>query len=412
MKRSLLVLVCVLAIFFFGFGNVFAQEKPLEPNIQEYDIYLTPPTEELEYEITSVTKTPSFQLGIVTHWAIGHHLDMVVQIGIPWVRTGVGWDFIEPELTEPPTYQWDIADKIVADCRVRNLKILWGLAYTPSWASDNGQKNGVPRSSVAQEHWRKFVKAVVQRYQNDIDYFDVWNEPNNEKFWLGSVNDYFDFILKPAWEEIKAIDPNKKIVAPTLETNRGTHIKVEDFFSRLAKLNGANYIDILSQNVYEDKPEEVIRQFEKGDYECFLRILCFKKRSSLFTIYRKNGFANHPVWVTEFGWKSNKVGEGHQAVYLVDTIERFSRRPRFQNAFIYSLMDDDRFPQKWGVMRGDETPKKAFWLLKDFCAQSGFYSIDYGQLSEVDCDGYGNNVFVPSQKDSPSPLYLVPKPIK
>ena len=245
-------------------------------------------------------------------------MDWVAEVGAPWVRTGVGWEFVEPELTEPPTYHWEVADQIVNDCKARGLKILWGLPYTPKWASDNGESNGVPRHPVSQEHWRKFVRATAERYRNDIEFYEVWNEPNNERFWRGTVDEYVFYILKPAYEEIKAVDSNKKIVGPTLETIRGARIKVEDFFGRLGLLHASQYIDILSQNVYQDEPEDVTNQFEKGDYECWW-IFCFKKRASLFTIYKNNGFGNHPVWINEFGWRSDKVGEGHQANYIVDT---------------------------------------------------------------------------------------------
>ncbi|KKS81869.1 MAG: hypothetical protein UV58_C0015G0003 [Candidatus Wolfebacteria bacterium GW2011_GWC1_43_10] len=183
MRKAFCVLVAMLFASF-----AIAQERKVEYS-QTYDVYQGSAPYDGEGFLTEPLVLSSvFPYGLVTHWASGRQLDWVIEVGASWVRTGVGWEFIEPELTEPPTYRWEVADKIVNDCRVRGLKILWGFPYTPKWASDNGQSNGVPRSPVAQEHWRKFVRATVERYHNDIDYFEPWNEPNNEKFWRGTAH--------------------------------------------------------------------------------------------------------------------------------------------------------------------------------------------------------------------------------
>jgi hypothetical protein len=398
---------CVLAAMLFT-GFAISQERKVEYN-QTYDVYQgAAPYDDNGFLAESLTFSSVFPYGLVTHWASGKQLDWVTEVGASWVRTGVGWEFVEPELTEPPTYRWEVADQIVNDCRARGLNILWGFPYTPKWASDNGQSNGVPRSPVAQEHWRKFVRATAERYRNDIDYYEPWNEPNNEKFWRGTVDEYVSLILKPAWEEIKAVDPNKKVVGPTLELIRGARIRVEDFFGRLSKSNGSQYIDILSQNLYQDEPEDVTNQFEKGDYECWW-IFCIKKRDSLFKIYRKTGFGSHPIWINEFGWRSDKVGEGHQAKYIVETLGRLSRRPRFTNAFIYELQDDPRFKPKWGIMKSDGSPKKAYWRLRDTFRTDSAPANTQEEPGELDTDGYGNNLFIPQRPDKSSFLYLVPK---
>ena len=407
MRKALCFLV---AVFFISFAVAQEQERKAENN-QTYDIYQgSAPYDDDGFSAQSLVLLSTFQYGLVIHWASGEQLDSVVQVGAPWVRTGVGWEFIEPELTEPPTYNWEVADKIVSDCRARGLNILWGLPYTPKWASDNGQSNGVPRSPVAQEHWRKFVRATAERYRYDVDYFEPWNEPNNKSFWQGTTAEWVVYILKPAYEEIKAVDPNKKVVGPTLECIRGARIKVEDFFWWLGVLHASQYIDILSQNLYEDEPEDVTNQFEKGDYECWW-IFCIKKRDSLFKIYRKAGFENHRIWINEFGWRSDKVGEGHQAKYIIETLGRLSRRQRFGNAFIYELQDDPRFKPKWGIMKADGSPKKVYWQLRD-----AFKKVDSAPIitreepSELDTDGYGNNLFIPQRPNRSSFLYLVPRP--
>ncbi len=302
--------------------------------------------------------------GVVTHWATGSDLDSVVYMGFNWVRTGVGWDVIESDFTEPPTYHWEIADKIVKDCVARNLQILWGLPYTPQWASSNGRQNGYPKDDTARRHWRMFVRAVAERYAKQINYFEVWNEPNNARFWQGTAEQYVNYILIPAAEEIKAVNPNNEVVAPTLMNRRGARISVESFFGELGKLGANKYIDIVSQNVYEKNPKNLVDQFIIGDYECWF-VFCVKKRVGLFDIYDQNGFSGHKVWINEFGWRSDRVGEDVQAKYIVSTFKLLSKIPRIENAFVYELKDDDRYGARWGMVRGNELPKTSFRSVSD-----------------------------------------------
>ncbi len=335
---------------------------------------------------------PAFRYGAVTHWAQGKELDWVVDMGLGWVRTGVGWEWIEPNFTEPPTYHWEIADAIVSDCVARRLNILWGLPYTPKWASSNGEQSGYPKDDVARKHWRMFVHAVVERYIQQITYFEIWNEPNNAKFWQGSVDEFFNYILKPAAEEIKAVDPSKQVVAPTLMARADARISPDYFIRQLGKLGAANYIDVISQNVYEATPRDVIDQFEKGDFSCFW-IACKQNYDAFFKLYDEAGMKDKPVWVTEFGWRTDKVGQKRQANYLADTLVRFSRRPRFIGAFIYELKDDDRFPPKWGLVKGDGTPKKSYWKLRNMLWQTlGVEGLMYDD-DTFDDDGYGHMIF-------------------
>lgn len=301
--------------------------------------------------------------GLNTHWSTGNQLQMAFLSGAKWIRSGVGWADVEPEYFDLPHYNWEVADKIVVDARALGLNILWILGDTPSWASSNGNRNGIPKNKLAIERWRLFVRETAQRYKEDVHFFDIWNEPNLEDFWIGSVEEWVNLILISAWEEIKLVNPENIVTGPSLALlGSSTRIKVDDFFSRLGKLNASKYIDVISQHAYEEKPEEIISQFEDGSYNCWW-IFCSKQRDSLYKIYKNTGFENHKIWLTEFGWRTDKFGEIGQAEKLVDLIKRIWRRPRFISPIIYELQDDSKFPQKWGILKPDSSPKESFHYL-------------------------------------------------
>jgi len=313
---------------------------------------------------------PDFVFGINTHWATGSDLDMVVEAGAVWVRTGVGWDSVEPIFENPPRYNWEVADTIVRDCRARHLNILWTGAYAPSWATVDGTNIGPLKNDVARERWRLYVRELTLRYP-DLRHFEVWNEPNNKRFYSGSVDQYVDDLLIPAAEEFHAAHPDNQIVGPSLAYLMGSaRIKIDSFFRRLGERGAFAYIDIVSQNVYEDFPDEAISRFEEDN--CSFEILgwCIEKKlDALYQIYGWNGFGLHPVWITETGWRSDKVGEQSQANRIVDMLNRVGRRSRLANVFIYDLRDDSRFEARWGILHADQSPKPSFYSLKDIFAK-------------------------------------------
>lgn len=307
----------------------------------------------------------SLEVGVSIHQESGEILDRVEEMRIGWVRVDVGWADIEPTFETPPLYVWDAADAVVTAEKIRGRKILWLVGGTPSWASTNGKRNGVPKDAVARERFREFVRAMVERYVDDVHYFEVWNEPNLERFWTGSVEEYVNCLLIPAYEEVKRVDPEKKVVAPGLALlHSSARIKVDDFFRVLGWYEAYRYVDIVSQHIYEDRPRDIIEQFEDGNYEC-LWFVCWKNRDGLHSIYRRAGFGNYSIWITEFGWKSNETGEERQGKYLVETLDLLARRRVFGAAFIYELYDDPRYTKNYGLLKNDGSPKTAYYALKD-----------------------------------------------
>ncbi len=130
---------------------------------------------------------PALHVGANIHWATGSGpVAMLTQANVAWVRTGTGWDVTEPTLTEPPTYDWTIADGIVASNKSLGLQMLWGFGGTPAWASSNGEVSGTLKDEIAEAHFRNFVKATAERYP-EIIYYEFWNEPNLSRFWVGAT---------------------------------------------------------------------------------------------------------------------------------------------------------------------------------------------------------------------------------
>ncbi|MDO8516458.1 MAG: cellulase family glycosylhydrolase [bacterium] len=338
-----------------------------------------------------------FIFGANTHGVTDSALDRMLEINMKWARLDMSWSMVEPVLTEPPTYRWEVPDAVVAAYGSRGIKMHWILGYTPAWASVSGAMSAVPKDANAVEHFRKFVRALAERYRYDVNYYSVWNEPNGLVYWEGSVDEYIDYLLVPAWEEIKAVDPSKKLVGPDLALLGSPHITIEDFFAGLDKRNAGQYFDIIAQHAYADTPADILEIFEDGSFAIdFWFIQLFKTHEALLKIFDgTTGLKGKPVWLTEFGWRSDKVGEKRQANYIVETLHLISGNPRFQNAFIYDIRDDPNHPRKFGMLRSDGTPKKVYDKLRNVFVQSAqvLYEND-----EVDFNEQGTVINEPEDR--------------
>jgi hypothetical protein len=122
---------------------------------------------------------------------------------------------------------------------------------------------------------------VATRYRGKIKYYEVWNEPNNKKFFTGSKSKLVE-LARAAAATLKSVDPSIKILTPGCVGEDGAL-----YLGEYLKLGGAKCADIVSFHFYTwGKPEaslDRIREVRK--------------------VMEENGLADRPLWNTETGWK-------------------------------------------------------------------------------------------------------------
>ena len=92
--------------------------------------------------------------------------------------------------------------------------------------------------------WRKYVHAIGERYKGKLSHYEIVNEPNADYF----PKEYL-LLLKAAYEELKAVDPNCKIIGFCSSGDYGLPLCA--FLSDCAKEGGLSYVDIVSYHPYE-----------------------------------------------------------------------------------------------------------------------------------------------------------------
>ena len=136
------------------------------------------------------------------------------------------WSVLEPA---PNQYNWGKLDTAVANAEQNGVNdILFVLAGTPSWATDDPASGGaagvlpgaagVPRNLA---DWDDFVREVATRYKGRISAYQVWNEANLVTFSTATAQE-MAALTKNAYDIIKSIDPKATVVAPSMGTRLGS----------------------------------------------------------------------------------------------------------------------------------------------------------------------------------------------
>jgi hypothetical protein len=208
------------------------------------------------------------------------------------------WAQINPA---PGIYNWARFDAILDAAAKHHVDVIFTLAFTPRWAAT--EKDAEPFFSrggssppADPASWQDFIRAAVARAAGRIRYWEIWNEPEDPKYYSGDVATMVE-LQKSAFETIKAIDPSLMVLTPS---SIGS---VEGFkwTSKFLAAGGGQYADILAFHGYWDHPDaepvvDIIRRFKD--------------------LYAANGLAGKPIWDTEAGWQSTMFDEERQAGFI------------------------------------------------------------------------------------------------
>lgn len=287
-------------------------------------------------------------IGVNGHLPKTEDLDMIKDAKIGWVRVDLTWNWVEPK---PKQYKWERIDRLVREAEERGINILAILGYTPAWASEEGDIHDPPRDV---REWKEFVRTIVSRYKGRINYWSLWNEPNSRTFFRGSLDQFISEVLIPGSRALKEANPDAKVVGPDLAHLKGAKW---DVWLEEILVKASDDIDIISHHCYKSKPRKV-RKMLQG-------VVPPWDPPAVRRIIEKTGCVHKPFWLTEVGWRSNKVGEDTQKDYLLKFLETSEKMGWIDKVFIYELKDSPLEPG-YGLLRENLEPKPAFLALKAF----------------------------------------------
>ncbi|MDR1931074.1 MAG: hypothetical protein LBQ44_10680 [Treponema sp.] len=218
--------------------------------------------------------------------------------GVIWMRRDCSWNILEPEPGKWDFSSWDV---YVDDSKAAGKKLIAILAYDAPWL--NSEKSIAPEDLP---HYLNYVEKVVTRYKGRIDAYEIWNEPNINRFWKRSDKDFFT-LSGAAAQLIRRIDPGARILAGSLVRAPSGYAR------RLFKSGAMDYADALSFHPYAMNPGGSVRLYDK-----------------LAKLTAEFDFPGE-LWITEVGyptggWYPSMVLEKNFPRDIVKTLAGFAAR--------------------------------------------------------------------------------------
>lgn len=265
------------------------------------------PVQEVELGPQQAVVTTNPKMGVHTRltdevepWKIKRTLEMVREMGAPWIVEYFPWAYHEPL---PGLFDWSHSDLVIEHARRQGLTVIARLGFVPEWAR--------PRDSASSylpperyDDFGDFVYAFVQRYRGQVDYIVVWNEPNLALEWGFQPIDPEGYteLLAVAYRRAREADPAVKVLggalAPTLAPP-GSDWGMNDlvYLQRMYDAGAAQVMDGLAVHAYgwvypaDDPPDP--------------EVVNFRRVELVREVMEANGHARARIFVTEGGWNDH-----------------------------------------------------------------------------------------------------------
>jgi hypothetical protein len=227
-------------------------------------------------------------------------LEMVREMGSPWIVEYFPWSYMEPL---PGIHDWTHADLVVDHANRQGLTVIARLGLVPEWARPKDSATSY-LATDRYDDFGDFVYAFVDRFRGWVDYVIIWNEPNLALEWGFqpiSPEDYTR-LLKIAYQRAKEADPEVQVLAgalaPTLAPP-GSEWGVDDleYLRRMYAAGAGDYFDVLAVHAYgwvypaDDPPDPAVVNFRRTELVRQLMV--------------EHGDADKPIMITEGGWNDH-----------------------------------------------------------------------------------------------------------
>ena len=296
-------------VIVFAAAFVFPQSKNLI-----YD-QLEKPGEALYYHVP-VGLCEDYPEETTTMTIIKNDFEFLKRHNIHLLRISFGWDAIETEKSKFDWLFWDDFVKMAVDDY--GITLVPYICYTPRWNS-RGENDSLFFWNYPPKDFNEFgvfMTHLVDRFKDRIKTWELWNEPDIEIYWQGSVKEFAEFI-KIGADAVKKADPTSKVVLGGLAYD-------PYFLLHLFRDYGLSpYIDIVNcHNYYETwhrHPIESITEY-------------INEISDIIWRYGNN----QSLWMAEVGYstfrKGAKVSDSYSAYY------EYEHTPEYQAVDLFKTL--------------------------------------------------------------------------
>lgn len=258
----------------------------------------------------------------VEEWKVKRNLEMVREMGAPWIVEYFPWGYYEPRKGH---LDWTHPDMVINHALRQGLTVIARLDFVPQWARPEGT---TPRY-LDEDHYEDFgdfVYAFVEHFKGRVKHFIIWNEPNISFEWGYRRVDPEGYtrLLKVAYSRAKEANPEAMILAAGLAPNlapEGSEWGMSDlvYLQHMYDAGAGEYFDMMAIHAYgwafpTDDPPAVDR-------------INFARAELIHQVMLRNGDGHKKCIITEGGWNDHPrwtkaVRPGQRIEYTIRAYEK------------------------------------------------------------------------------------------
>jgi Glycosyl hydrolase catalytic core len=276
---------------------------------------------------------------------------------------------LHPADPADPAYNWAAYDRAVQFAAKYNIKVLFSIASTPSWANGGRSTRYAP---TRPQDLQNFAIAAAKRYSGTFQDTDgtttipavrlwlAWNEPNNPVFlypqyrkvngrWFPQSAYSYVRICNAIYNGVHSVQHGAAKVAcgatdPFGNNQPGSRrASISPLaFLRMTKKYGLRRFDAWAHHPYAARPTETPTSKPKGTGAVILGNLgdLVKEVTRLY--------GKKPIWITEYGYQTRPpdrtfgVAWKTQAKYLAQAYLIARKNPRVQMMIWFLIKDESR----------------------------------------------------------------------
>ena len=224
------------------------------------------------------------------------------------------------------SYNWTAVDNYVQNAASHGAaQIMYTIYGVPSFYAPTSAPCGQlgcagPPTDIAA--FTAFVTALVTRYKGRITYYELWNEANRGQNWIGSDAEFIT-IAQAAYQAIKNLDPNAKVLTPSPDAGS----TFESFVQNYLQAGGASYADGVAFHGYrcqDGVPNPAVTclqgtSCDSNALDCAGSPL-ENQITNIRTAAAAGNASSKPIYDTEGGW-----GQNHELPDTADQAAYVSR---------------------------------------------------------------------------------------
>lgn len=286
-------------------------------------------------------------------------------LGAKISRNTLIWKDVE---TSPGVFDWSGPDDIVKRLRHQGTTPLFWVGTWPSWLPGyRGQWMPPTEFDQAVLAYARFCALAAKRYKGKVSRFEIWNEQNEHNFWgtvsgIESWQALYEYALLylGARGAIHSAAPGAQVAVGGLA---GLQAGGEAFHSGLGwldeflKIVPPDSVQRVAIHPYTSngQPPDVTHEFRDN----------FSAIQAVRDFLDSLGRTGVGIWVTEWGWRTEVVGEANQATYVKKSLEMIRDLYPFVELATY-FSDRDKGGVQSGLYRQDYSARPAAAAYKDF----------------------------------------------